>query len=109
LSGPNQLWSGRWAAAALLASAAYIVAYSQEVTLFYYYPMVNEWHLSAQPQALGPGITYFGWKALGIVTGAMAFLLPMKWLAWISPTVLQWGAYSMVLTVCVHESHWFFR
>ena len=38
---------GRWTLAALVAGAAYVLAYSQDITLFFYYPMVGEWHWRA--------------------------------------------------------------
>ena len=58
---------GRWTLAALVAGTAYILAYSNNVTLFYYFPMVDEWHWRPQSEALGPGITYFGWKTIGLL------------------------------------------
>jgi hypothetical protein len=95
--------------AALVACAAYIAAYVQDVTLFYYYPMVGEWHWLPQDNALGPRITYFGWKAIGLIAGLVCLLLPARWAAWVSPRVLGWGALLMVGTVCFHESHWFLK
>lgn len=100
---------GRWTLAALVAGTAYVLAYSQDVTLFFYYPMVGEWHWRPQGEALGPRITYFGWKAIGLLTGGATLLLPRRWTDRL-PTDTVWvGALLLAAIVCVHESHWFLR
>lgn len=100
---------GRWAVAALVAGAAYVLAYSQDVTLFYYYPMVGEFHWLPQPNALGPRITYYGWKAIGLAAGALALLLPGRWTARLPADTVWVGALLLVFVVCFHEMHWFFK
>lgn len=100
---------GRWTLAALVAGAAYVLAYSQDVTLFFYYPMVGEWHWQPQGEALGPRITYYGWKAIGLLAGGAALLLPRRWTDRL-PTDTVWvGALLLAAVVCVHESHWFLK
>jgi|GEM_PF-5874066 len=100
---------GRWTLAALIAGAAYVAAYSQDVTLFYYYPMVNEWHWLPQSEALGPRITYFGWKAIGLLAGAAALLVPRNWTDRLPRDTVWVGALVLSAVVCAHESHWFLR
>jgi hypothetical protein len=102
-------WHGRWTVAALVACLAYVLAYSQDVTLFYYYPMVGEWHWSAQAQDLGPRITYYGWKSIGVLAGACSLVLPARWTHGLSPHVLWTGAMAIVAIVCMHEMHWFLK
>ena len=103
----NQL--GRWTLFALVAGAAYVLAYANDMTLFYYYPMVGEWHVLPQGEALGPRITYYGWKAIGILAGALALLLPARWTARLPPDTVWVGALLLIAVVLFHESHWFFR
>lgn len=100
---------GRWTLAALVAGAAYVLAYAQDVTLFYYYPMVGEWHWFPQGEALGPRITYYGWKTIGLLAGGTTVLLPRRWTARL-PTDTVWvGALLLIAVVCAHEGHWFFK
>lgn len=106
---PSMTWSGRWTVAALLACVAYVLAYSQDATLFYYYPMVGEWHWLPQPQALGPRITYFGWKAIGLLVGLCSLVLPVRWTQRVPPSALWVGAVLMVAVVVTHETHWFLK
>ena len=100
---------GRWTLAALVAGAAYVLAYSQDVTLFYYYPMVGEWHWLPQDEALGPRITYFGWKAIGLLAGGATLLLPRRWTDRLPADTVWVGALLLAAIVCVHESHWFLK
>ncbi|MFZ3129004.1 MAG: hypothetical protein WA136_13400 [Rhodoferax sp.] len=100
---------GRWTLAALVASAAYVLAYSQDVTLFYYYPMVGEWHWLPQSEALGPRITYYGWKAIGLLAGGATLLLPRRWTDRLPADTVWVGALLLAAIVCVHESHWFLK
>lgn len=100
---------GRWTLAALAAGAAYVLAYSQDVTLFYYYPMVGEWHWLPQGEALGPRITYFGWKAIGLLAGGATLLLPRRFTARLPADTVWVGALLLVAIVCAHESHWFLK
>ncbi|MFZ3220906.1 MAG: hypothetical protein WA174_12780 [Rhodoferax sp.] len=100
---------GRWTLAALVAGAAYVLAYSQDVTLFYYYPMVGEWHWLPQSEALGPRITYYGWKAIGLLAGGATLLLPRRWTDRLPADTVWVGALLLAATVCVHESHWFLK
>lgn len=102
-------WSGRWSLVALVAGAAYIAAYVNNFTPFYYFPMVGEWHWTPQPPALGPGITYYGWKATGLVAGLCSLTLPEWWTRHFSPTMLWVGALALSAVVIFHESHWFFK
>lgn len=95
--------------AALVAGLAYVLAYSQNVTLFYYYPMVGKWHWLPQPETLGPGITYFGWKSIGLLAGAATLLIPRRWTERLPADTVWAGALLLVTTVCLHESHWFFK
>lgn len=100
---------GRWTLAALVAGGAYILAYANNVTLFYYYPMVNEWHGQPQSEAIGPGITYFGWKAIGLLAGGATLLLPRRWTDRL-PAATAWaGGLLLAAIVCFHESHWFLQ
>ena len=100
---------GRWAVAALVAGAAYVLAYVLDVTLFYYYPMVGEFHLRPQAESLGPRITYYGWKAIGLLAGLATLALPKRWTARV-PTDTVWvGTLLLIAVVLWHESHWFFR
>ncbi len=100
---------GRWTLVALSAGAAYVLAYANEITLFYYYPMVGEWHLLPQGEALGPRITYYGWKAIGALAGALALLVPARWCARLPVDTVWVGASLLIAVVIFHESHWFFR
>lgn len=100
---------GRWTLAALVAGAAYVLAYSQDVTLFYYYPMVGEWHWQPQGEMLGPRITYYGWKAIGLLAGATTLLLPRRWTDRLPADTVWVGALLLAAVVCVHESHWFLK
>lgn len=100
---------GRWTLAALVACAAYVLAYSQDVTLFYYYPMVGEWHWLPQGEALGPRITYYGWKAIGLLAGTATLLLPRRWTDRLPADTVWVGALLLAAIVCVHESHWFLK
>jgi hypothetical protein len=100
---------GRWTLAALVAGTAYILAYSNNVTLFYYFPMVDEWHWRPQSEALGPGITYFGWKAIGLLAGSATLLLPRRWTNRLPADTVWVGALLLAAAVCIHESHWFLK
>jgi hypothetical protein len=100
---------GHCTLAALVAATAYVLAYSQDVTLFYYYPMVGQWHWLPQGEDLGPRITYFGWKAIGLLAGVVALLLPRRWLARLPADTVWMGGMALTAVVCVHESHWFLR
>ena len=106
---PTTLRLGRWTLAALVAGVAYVLAYSQEVTLFHYYPMVGEFHLRPQAEALGPRITYYGWKAIGLLAGLATLALPTRWTARVPPDTVWVGAALLIAVVLWHESHWFFR
>jgi hypothetical protein len=108
-AGPAMDRLGRWALAALVAGAAYVLAYSQDVTLFYYYPMVGEFHFRPQADALGPRITYYGWKAIGLLAGLATLALPKRWTARLPPDTVWIGAVLLTAVVLWHESHWFFR
>ena len=100
---------GRWTLAALVAGAAYVLAYSQDVTLFYYYPMVGEFHLRPQAESLGPRITYYGWKAIGLLAGLATLALPPRWTARLPADTVWIGAALLIGVVGWHESHWFLR
>jgi hypothetical protein len=100
---------GRSIFAALMACVAYVLAYSQDVTLIYYYPMVGQWHWFPQGQELGPRITYYGWKAIGLVAGLLTLLLPRHWTARLSVDAVWIGALLLITVVCIHEGHWFFK
>jgi hypothetical protein len=100
---------GRWTLAALVAGTAYILAYSNNVTLFYYFPMVDEWHWRPQSEALGPGITYFGWKTIGLLAGSATLLLPRRWTNRLPADTVWVGALLLAAAVCIHESHWFLK
>jgi hypothetical protein len=100
---------GRWTLSALVAGVAYVLAYANEMTLFYYYPMVGEWHLLPQGEALGPRITYYGWKAIGALAGALALLVPARWSARLPADTAWVGALLLIAVVIFHESHWFFQ
>ena len=99
----------RWTVAALVAGAAYVLAYSQDLTLFYYYPMAGEFHLRPQAESLGPRITYYGWKAIGLLAGLATLALPQRWTARVPPDTVWVGALLLIAVVLWHESHWFFR
>ena len=100
---------GRWMTAALVAGAVYVLAYASDVTLFYYYPMVGAWHWLPQGDELGPRITYYGWKAIGLMAGSLTLLLPQRWTARLPADVVWLGALLLMAVVCMHERHWFFR
>ena len=100
---------GRWTLAALVAGAAYVLAYSQDVTPFYYYPMVGEWHWQPQGDALGPRITYYGWKTIGLLAGSTTLLLPRRWTNRLPADTVWVGALLLAATVFIHESHWFLK
>jgi len=100
---------GRWTLAALVAGMAYIGAYTQELTMFYYYPMAGQWHRLPQGPELGPGITYFGWKALGALAGLLSLLVPKRWTARLPSDTVWVGALGLVTVVVFHEMHWFLR
>lgn len=100
---------GRWTLAALVAGLGYVLTYIFEYTPFLYFPMVGEFHLSSQPPAMGPGITYFGWKTVGLAAGLLTLLIPARWTARIPADTLWVGAIALIITVCVHESRWFFH
>ncbi len=99
----------RWTLASFVAGAAYVLAYSQNFTLFYYFPMVGEWHWQPQAEALGPGITYFGWKFIGLLAGGASLLLPRRWTERLPPDAVWVGALVLIGIVVAHEAHWFFR
>ena len=100
---------GRWIAFALIAGVAYIVAYTHNLSPLDYYPMVGEVHRGEQAAELGPRITYYGWKLVGLVAGLVALLLPAAVAARI-PASLAWiGPLILAGVVLFHESHWFFR
>ena len=102
-------WHGRWALAPLVACAGYMAAYMLDVTPVYYYPMVGEWHVSVQGSELGPRITYFGWKIVGLLCGGIAMGLPQRWSRWLTPGRFLVAALAMVAVVALHEIHWFFK
>lgn len=99
--------SGRWVLATLVAGFAYVLAYTQEWTLFNYYPMVGEFHWQAMGDDLGPRITYYGWKAIGVLAGAAILLLPAHWFRLFSGTTLWYGLLGLVGLIGAHEAHWF--
>lgn len=100
---------GKWTVFALVAGAAYIVAYSHNVTLFYYYPMVGQWHWLPQGPELGPGITYFGWKAIGVLAGLVTLLVPNRWAKRLAVDTVWAGGLVLMAVVVWHESHWFLK
>ena len=85
-AGPAMDRLGRWALAALAAGAAYVLAYSQDVTLFYYYPMVGEFHFRPQADALGPRITYYDEKHGDDATGERIELSTVTLANWAAKT-----------------------
>ncbi len=110
--------SERWVLATLLACVAYVLAYTQEWTLFSYYPMVGEFHwqggLPGQGDELGPRITYYGWKAIGLLAGGAVLCLPTRWLSsllsgwsWLSANGLWFGLLAVLALIGAHEAHWF--
>lgn len=100
---------GRWALATLVAGAAYILAYVNNFTPFYYFPMVNEWHWQPQSADIGPGITYFAWKSVGLLAGACSLLLPRRWTNRLPADTVWVGGLLLSVIVCVHESYWFVK
>jgi hypothetical protein len=100
---------GRWTLAALVAGGAYVLAYTQDVTLVYYYPMIGQWHWLPQGEELGPRITYYGWKAIGALAGAVTLLVPPRWLDRLPADTVWVGAALLCAVVCFHEMHWFLR
>ena len=98
---------GRWTLFALLAGLGYVLTYIYEYTPFLYFPMVGEFHLTPQAAEMGPGITYFGWKSVGLAVGLLSLLLPARWTARIPADALWIGTLVLIAVVCIHESRWF--
>lgn len=93
----------------LAASAGYTVAYYFNWPLLVYYPVVNELRFVPTHDRLdGFPILWYGWLALGIVSGAAAAAVtPPRWarrlpvdLAWIVPIVL-------IVAAVTYEKRWF--
>jgi hypothetical protein len=103
---------GHWAVAALIAGVAYVLAYTQEWALFSYYPMVGEFHwrevTGEAADALGPRITYYGWKAVALLAGGLILLLPRSLTSRVSADATWIGLVLLVMIICAHEAHWFF-
>ena len=86
----------------------YFLAYCFKWAPFVYYPQLEEFYWVVQPEGAGPAMLWFGWVAIGSVSGCLAMLLSsvrggsQAWLgwAWLVPCLL-------LIYVIVHESHWF--
>ena len=99
----------RWGLAATLACAGYFAAVHFELPAFYYYPMEGAWHWSvpANEAALGPRITYYGWKVSGLLVMPLAWLLPPRLAQRLPASLGLWGVSAMTLLMLAVESRWF--
>lgn len=100
---------GRWSVFGVLAGVGYVLAYTNEFTPFYYYPIGGELRLFPYQPELGPGITYYAWKCVGLLVGLPALLLPARWAERVPVNGLAVGVLLLAGVVGMHESHWFFK
>jgi hypothetical protein len=86
----------------IVATLTYFFSMGFNVAPFAYYPEVGEFHLSAQPESLGPPMFWYAWILNGIVAGLVAAaawcMLPrplgavfggrLSWLVWAIPALV---------------------
>jgi hypothetical protein len=94
--------AGAATAFAVFASVGYFLSIGFNAAPFIYYPEVGEFHLTVQPETLGPPMFWYGWIVYGFIAGAIGaaivHLLPrplaatlagrLSWLAWAVPTAV---------------------
>lgn len=92
----------------MLFAVVYTLCFYFNIALFKYYPMVGEFHVTAQGRQAGPPISWYGWMAVAfLVSAPVALVLPAKLVDRIPPSV-AWVLPTLILvTVLVYEKRWF--
>ncbi len=92
----------------LLFVLTYTVCFYLNIALFKYYPLVREFHVTAQPESAGPPISWYGWLAVAfLVSAPIAVLIPRS-LGNKIPATVAWLVPAIVLlAVLVYEKRWF--
>jgi hypothetical protein len=58
----------------------YLIAFYNEYSMFFYYPLVGEIRFSHQLTTLGPAMGFYSWILVAIVGAALsAVVVPAKW------------------------------
>ncbi len=90
---------------------AYTLCFFFNVALFKYYPMVGEFHVSAQGRAAGPPISWYGWVAIAALAGlagaGIARIMPARVVDRIPPAIAWIVPAIILLVVLVYEKRWF--
>ena len=94
---------GRWTLAALVAGTAYILAYSNNVTLF---TTSHGGRVALGPKVRRWGRHYLLWlETIGLLAGSATLLLPWRWTNRLPADTVWAGALLLAAAVCIHESH----
>lgn len=85
----------------------YTVAFYNEYTLFYYYPLVGEIHFDFQPTTEGPSMALYGWVVAATIAAALtATVMPAKWRASLWPGWLWLGPMVATAFTLIYEGRW---
>jgi hypothetical protein len=92
----------------LTACVAYTLAYYFDWPLFRYYLAENRFSFFSSAASAGPPILWYGWVALAILTGgALAWSLPPRLTARLSPDLLWLVPGALILAALTYEMRWF--
>lgn len=85
----------------------YTVAYYNEFTLFYYYPLVGEFHFDSQSTTLGPSMGLYAWVVAATFAAALtAIATPAKWRASLWSGWLWLGPAMATAFTLIYEVRW---
>jgi hypothetical protein len=92
---------------AILFGAVYGLAFYYDLALFRYYPETNRFHWQTHPDA-GPVILWYGWLATaGLVSTAIALVVPRSISDRIPPTWVWLAPALTTLAMLFYEKRWF--